>query len=73
ARDQVKVGVLYAVRLAAVSVNPYYPLYDIRSAFYAEAYVDKDELLDKMKRALTVPVYDILQDGASQLFRNIMA
>ncbi|MDX9872580.1 MAG: hypothetical protein RBT41_09200 [Clostridia bacterium] len=73
AREQVKVGVLKAVRLAAVTVNPYYPLYDFRSAVYAEAYVDKDELLDKMKRALTVPVYDILQDGASQLFRNIMA
>lgn len=73
AREQVNAGVIKEVKLAAVTVNPYYPLYDFRSAVYAEAYVDKDELLGRMKRALTVPVYDIVRDGASELFHNIMA
>jgi hypothetical protein len=52
--------------LTAVTVNPFYP--DLQLFTYSPAYIDKKELLTTMRKALSIPVFDIKDDGAESLF-----
>jgi len=72
ARAGVRVGVMKKISLAAVTVNPYYPLYCEASGDYAAAYVDSHQLFAAVREASSVPVYDVVRDGAENLFQDII-
>lgn len=59
------------IKLIAITVNPFYPRYRYEASDYEAAYVEKEELLAKMRSALKVPVYDVCQDGGEKLFLQI--
>ncbi|KKM12299.1 hypothetical protein SY88_03835 [Clostridiales bacterium PH28_bin88] len=62
-----KRGVVVAVRknlpLLAVTVNPFFPRYRYDVADYEPAYVDANALVEKMREALEVPVFDVVRQG----------
>lgn len=63
-----KKGVGVAVRkrlpLLAVTVNPFFPRYRYDVADYEPAYVDAETLLEKMREAVGVPVFDVARQPA---------
>jgi hypothetical protein len=67
----VSLGYRHAIRVAAMTVNPFYPLQHDHS--FAPAYIDKDCLLAAVGNAVEVPVYNIKESGASSaLFDRCM-
>jgi hypothetical protein len=48
-----------------VTVNPFYPRYERER--YTGAYIDKDRLMHEMKKELTVPVYNVMEDVRNEL------
>jgi hypothetical protein len=53
-------------RLAAVTSNPFYPAYD--GTVYSGGAIDADGLQRALRRALSVPVVDVVRDGGEVLF-----
>jgi hypothetical protein len=67
----VSVGFGHSIRVAAMTVNPFYPLQD-DNAFKA-AYIDKETLQDAVSGAVDVPVFNIKDDtAAAALFDTCM-
>ena len=70
----VTLGVLHPVSLYAVTVNPYYPKYRIKSKDYEPAYVDRDALLAAVSEATgDVPCFDVVQQGAAEILARVLA
>ena len=67
----VGIGVERAIKLLAMTVNPYYPKYRYRKTDYEEAYVDKDELLKTVGDSVKIPCYDVLKQGGAEIFQMI--
>jgi len=53
--------------LLAITVNPFYPKYRFEKNIYEPGYIDKKELLEKMRNAVKIPVIDIKLEGATTL------
>lgn len=68
----VHAGVLKRIPLLAVTVNPFYPHYRMESDSYHPAYVDFQRLHVTLRHALTVPVYDVVRQGAERLVDTIL-
>ncbi|MCX6138118.1 MAG: hypothetical protein NTV54_11550 [Ignavibacteriales bacterium] len=56
--------------LGAITVNPFYPKLELFT--YTSAFVDKIELLSAMRQAVSVPVYDVKEGGAEELFDRLV-
>ncbi|NLZ54972.1 MAG: hypothetical protein GX892_17865 [Thermoanaerobacteraceae bacterium] len=56
----------------AITVNPFYPKYRFDKNSYEPGYVNREELLEKMRDAIRIPVIDIKQEGAANLLQNIL-
>jgi hypothetical protein len=59
------VGYRHAIRVAAMTINPFYPLQHEHA--FAPAYVDKHRLLTSVRNAVGVPVFNINDAGAPSL------
>ena len=57
--------------LLAITVNPFYPKYRFDLGSFEPGYVDSDELRNKMRESLNIPVIDIKHDGALKLLEII--
>jgi hypothetical protein len=58
-----------SVPILAVTVNPFYPLYNrYGDGKYEMAWVSREELYHRVKQAVGVPVIDIVHEGSGQLF-----
>jgi len=67
----VSTGYRHAIRVAAMTVNPFYPLQ--RDHSFVPAYIDKDGLREAVGDAVEVPVFNIKESGApSALFDRCM-
>lgn len=56
-----------ALRLFAITINPFYPRYSNVYQDYEPAYVDRDELLEKISQASSVPVIDVLRGNGRKI------
>lgn len=69
-------GVFLAVRkglpLIAVTANPFYPRYRYEAADYEPAYVESKSLLGALRKAVGVPVYDVVSEGVESLVDRIL-
>jgi len=63
------VTTLRKLPLLAITVNPFYPKYRFEKDTYEPGYVDKNELQEKMRGAVKVPVINIRQEGAAALLK----
>jgi len=61
-------GVAEKNKLLALTVNPYYPKYRYESADYQAAYVNSDELLQKISGSIEIPCFDLIKQGSQGLF-----
>lgn len=65
-------GALAAYRrstpIIAVTINPFYPKPIKRRGLFEAAYVDEENLYHEFSRSLSVPVFNIMKQGAVSLF-----
>ncbi len=66
-----KVGVRCPLPLLAVTVNPFYPLYNRADGQYTGAMLDADELFFAFSKALQLPVVDVVRQGGESLAEAI--
>ncbi|SHM74470.1 hypothetical protein SAMN05660826_01830 [Caldanaerovirga acetigignens] len=64
-----RMEVLKKVPVLAVTINPFYPRYMFDKNIYEPAYVDEMLLKKEMQKALSLPVVNILKDGADILMK----
>lgn len=69
--NQREVLIKNKVKLLAITVNPFYPRYRYEANDYEPAYVDKEELISKM-REIKSPVFDVVQEGGDKLLDEIL-
>ncbi|MFZ7102819.1 MAG: hypothetical protein ACOWWO_09180 [Peptococcaceae bacterium] len=67
-----RVGVRKPVKLLAVTINPYYPQFRFTSDDYQAAYVDKLKLYEMIKTSVAAPVYNVMEQGGRELYKNIL-
>ncbi|NLU09855.1 MAG: hypothetical protein GXW90_02735 [Tepidanaerobacter acetatoxydans] len=61
------------IPLLAITVNPFYPKYRFDKSSYEPGYINKENLLNKMRTSIEVPVIDIKQEGPSRLLESILS
>lgn len=66
------IGVARRVPLLAITVNPFYPEYRVKTQTYQPAFVDPVRLEVVIKRHSQVPVYNIVRHGAQGLVDTIL-
>lgn len=71
-KNQIKVLLANKVDLLAITVNPFYPRFRYEANDYEPAYVDKRELLTRMRENVKSPVFDVFQDGGDKLLAEIL-
>lgn len=57
-------------KLIAITVNPFYPEYENYS--FRTKYIDKKELKTKVAQSVSVPVYDVYEDGSNGIVSLIL-
>jgi len=57
-------------KLIAITVNPFYPEYENYS--FRTKYIDKEELKTKVAQSVSVPVYDVYEDGSNGIVSLIL-
>ncbi len=66
------VGVVRRVPLLAITVNPFYPEYRVKTQTYQPAFIDPVRLEVSIKRHVQVPVYNIVRHGPQGLADTIL-
>lgn len=66
-----EVGVAEPGRLAAVTVNPYYPKYRYDRKDYEVGYVDPDQLRRLVAESLSVPCFDVVRQGPGPIYEEL--
>ncbi len=66
------VGVVRRVPLLAITVNPFYPEYRVKTQTYRSSFVDPVRLEVLIKRHVRVPVHNIVRHGAQGLVDTIL-
>lgn len=61
------VGVVKAIPMLAVTVNPFYSEYRYETKTYQPAYVDAIRLQLAVQRGIRAPVYNVIKQGAGKL------
>jgi len=66
-----KIKILFgrSIALSAVTINPFYPEYN--GMTYSTSYIDRITLHTEMKKILSAPVFDIVQNGADELWNLV--
>jgi hypothetical protein len=65
------VKTLKKLPLLAITVNPFYPKYRFDIGSYEPGYINREELVDKMRISVEVPVIDIKHEGSFRLMETI--
>ena len=66
---EIRLQALETVPVLAITVNPFYPLYNrYGDNKYEMAWINREELYHKIKSAVELPVIDIVHEGGSRLF-----
>jgi len=60
------------VGLKLITINPFYPLYRFETHDYEAAYVDKEELKEKMQKMVSAPVVNVLDEKEEDIFHRII-
>jgi hypothetical protein len=63
-------GYMRAIRVAAMTVNPFYPLPQEHA--FVPAYIDKEELLRSVSDNVDVPVFNIKDEGAASALYDLI-
>ena len=66
----INISFLIKPKLIAITVNPFYPHYENYS--FHTNYIDKEELKTKIVQSVTVPVYDIYENGSNGIIDLIL-
>jgi hypothetical protein len=68
----VQLMVLRTLPILAVTVNPFYPLFNRYGDHkYEMAWVNRDEISRSVKKAVPIPVFDTIRDGGTGIFQLI--
>ncbi|MEJ5304688.1 MAG: hypothetical protein WHV63_01985 [Ignavibacteria bacterium] len=67
--NKIDIAYIYKPELAAITINPFYPKPENFS--FKPAYINKDELFEKMSTNLRTPVFNILEANANKIFELI--
>lgn len=68
-----RINVIKKLPILAVSVNPFYPIYNFERNNYEAGFVDAKELLASMRQAIPIPVVDVKMEGTDLLLSLIKA
>jgi len=63
----------HPIRLIAVAINPFFPRQVGRRGHFKPDYVNAEELEREFKTSLSLPIFNILKDGAGGLFYLLMS
>ncbi|TYP59879.1 hypothetical protein [Thermosediminibacter litoriperuensis] len=64
-----RIEVLKEVPVVAVTINPFYPRYRFETGVYEPGYVDEKFLREEIKKAVSLPVVNVLKDGPAELLK----
>jgi hypothetical protein len=65
-KSNLQITYFHKPALAAVTINPFYPQRTDHG--FIPSYIEKDEFLKQMKANLSVPVFNVKDDGSERLF-----
>jgi len=68
---RINLKIVETIPILAITVNPFYPLYRYENSRYEKSWVNREELYNKVKFAVSVPVIDIIKEGGNGLFNII--
>jgi hypothetical protein len=60
--------IIKTIPILAITVNPFYPLYRYENSRYEKGWVNREELYNKVKSVVSIPVIDIVKEGGNGLF-----
>lgn len=64
-KSSVRLSYIHKPQLAAVTINPFYP--KPSGAGFTPAFVDKYNMMDRLQRSLSVPVFNVKDDDGKEL------
>ncbi|PKP61996.1 hypothetical protein CVT91_00995 [Candidatus Atribacteria bacterium HGW-Atribacteria-1] len=65
---RINLKIIKTIPILAVTVNPFYPLYRYENSRYEKGWVNREELYNKVKSVVSIPVIDIVKEGGNGLF-----
>jgi len=65
---RINLKIIKTIPILAITVNPFYPLYRYENSRYEKGWVNRDELYNKVKSVVNIPVIDIMKEGGNNLF-----
>lgn len=63
--------IIKTIPILAITVNFFYPLYGYENSRYEKGWVNREELYNKVKSVVSIPVIDIVKEGGNGLFNII--
>jgi hypothetical protein len=67
----INLKIIKTIPILAITVNPFYLLYRYENSRYEKGWVNREELYNKVKSVVTIPVIDIVKEGGNGLFNII--
>ena len=65
---RINLKIIKTIPILAITVNPFYPLYSYENSRYEKGWVNREELYNKVKSVVSIPVIDIIKEGGNGLF-----
>ena len=65
---RINLKIIKTIPILAITVNPFYPLYRYENSRYEKSWVNREELYNKVKSVVSIPVIDIVREGGNILF-----
>ena len=65
---RINLKIIKIIPILAITVNPFYPLYRYENSRYEKSWVNREELYNKVKSVVSIPVIDIVREGGNILF-----
>jgi len=65
---KINLKIIKTIPILAITVNPFYPLYRYENSRYEKGWINREELYNKVKSVMSIPVIDIIKEGGNGLF-----
>lgn len=65
---RINLKIIKTIPILAITVNPFYPLYRYENSRYEKGWVNREELYNKVKSVVSMPVIDVVKEGGNGLF-----
>lgn len=69
---KINLKIIKTIPILAITINPFYPLYRYENSSYEKGWVNGEELYNKIKSVVSIPVIDIVKEESNKLFEMIV-